>query len=81
MTSRLPIFEARSAAKYLQWMSLGVATVMGAVLGMTLGYVVYASVPLPWYGFPRPILYPAWMWWAVSGAAIGIGFHYLRRLV
>ena len=62
-------------------MDLLLASVIGAALGVILGFV-YAFAPMPEFGAPsnewfaRPFLYTGWIWWGVFGTATGVGFHY-----
>lgn len=65
--------------------ALGLAIVIGAAVGVILGYFTYAAAS----GFDggvsfgdwvrHPVRY-AWLWWGIFGAAIGVGVLYFRRL-
>lgn len=65
--------------------ALILAIAIGAMVGTVLGYLVYASAQGAdggisfQYWVRHPLRY-AGLWWGVFGAAIGVGFIYLKRL-
>ena len=81
----------RNLTSFINWsrreqVALGIAVVVGAALGIVLGYLVYAigsgaDGALPFsYWLESPIRSAA-IWWALFGAAIAVALIYIRRFL
>ena len=64
---------------------LSIAVVVGAVLGVLIGYLIYANAQSAGgaMSFGRWLVYSIWaaaLWWAIVGVCIVGGGVYVRRL-
>ena len=70
------------SVRAMRLVSFAIAAAIGAAAGIIVGFFVYAANPGVWsfgYWLTRDPVGSSVHWWALFGAAMGVGTQYLRR--